>query len=167
MELRFFIRTGAAVSLSCSAMVGRYRQTTGARKCCSSSVTAIALLAHDRRGHGRFTQVSDGHDMDHYANDLAALTAHFDLEKAIHVGHSSGGGEVVRYIARHGESRVVKAAIISAVPPLMVRTPANPKGQPKKIFDDFQLALAANPLATTTRRASSPRRRSRIGGGRA
>ena len=102
------------------------------------------VIAHDRRGHGRSTQTGDGHDMDHYADDLAALTAHLDLKDAIHVGHSTGGGEVVHYIARHGESRVSKAAIISAVPPLMVQTPANPKGLPKKVFDDFQVALAAN-----------------------
>jgi non-heme chloroperoxidase len=101
-------------------------------------------IAHDRRGHGRSSQVADGHDMDHYADDLAAVTAHLDLNNAIHVGHSTGGGEVVHYIARHGESRVSKAAIISAVPPLMVQTPANPKGLPKKVFDDFQAALAAN-----------------------
>jgi non-heme chloroperoxidase len=102
------------------------------------------VIAHDRRGHGRSTQVADGHDMDHYVDDLAAVVAHLDLKDAIHVGHSTGGGEVVRYIARHGETRVSKAAIISAVPPLMVQTPANPKGQPKKVFDDFQVALAAN-----------------------
>jgi non-heme chloroperoxidase len=102
------------------------------------------VVAHDRRGHGRSTQVSDGHDMDHYADDLAAVTAHLDLKNAIHVGHSTGGGEVVHYLARHGESRVAKAAIISAVPPLMLQTPTNPKGLPKKVFDDFQAALAAN-----------------------
>src|SRR5579862_8420752 len=102
------------------------------------------VIAHDRRGHGRSTQTSDGHDMDHYADDLAAVTAELDLQDAIHVGHSTGGGEVVRYIARHGESRVAKAAIISAVPPLMVKTEANPNGLPKKVFDDFQAALAAN-----------------------
>ena len=87
------------------------------------------VIAHDRRGHGRSTQTSDGHDMDHYADDLAALTAHLDLKDAIHVGHSTGGGEVVHYLARHGESRVAKAAIISAVPPLMVKTAANPEAQ--------------------------------------
>ena len=94
------------------------------------------VIAHDRRGHGRSTQTGDGHDMDHYADDLAAVTAHLDLKNAIHVGHSTGGGEVVHYIARHGESRVAKAAIISAVPPLMVKTPANPDGLPKSVFDD-------------------------------
>jgi non-heme chloroperoxidase len=82
--------------------------------------------------------------MDHYADDLAALTAHLDLKNAIHVGHSTGGGEVAHYLARHGESRVAKAALISAVPPLMVKTDANPNGLPKKVFDDFQSALAAN-----------------------
>ena len=89
------------------------------------------VIAHDRRGHGRSSQVADGHDMDHYADDLAAVTAHLDLKNAVHVGHSTGGGEVVHYIARHGESRVAKAAILSAVPPLMVQTPANPGGLPK------------------------------------
>jgi pimeloyl-ACP methyl ester carboxylesterase len=84
------------------------------------------VIAHDRRGHGRSTQTSDGHDMDHYADDLATLVAHLDLRDAVHVGHSTGGGEVVRYIARHGESRVAKAVLISSVPPLMVKTDANP-----------------------------------------
>jgi len=102
------------------------------------------VIAHDRRGHGRSSQVGEGHDMDHYADDLAAVTAHLGLENAIHVGHSTGGGEVVRYLARHGESRVAKAAIISAVPPLMVKTAANPGGQPKDVFDGFQAQLAAN-----------------------
>ncbi len=102
------------------------------------------VIAHDRRGHGRSAQTDGGHDMDHYADDLSALTAHLDLKDAIHVGHSTGGGEVVHYIARHGESRVMKAAIISAVPPLMVKTAANPNGLPKKVFDDFQVQLAAN-----------------------
>jgi non-heme chloroperoxidase len=102
------------------------------------------VIAHDRRGHGRSTQTADGHDMDHYADDLATLTAHLDLQQAIHVGHSTGGGEVVRYLGRHGESRVAKAAIISAVPPLMVRTAANPAGTPKEVFDDYQVQLATN-----------------------
>jgi non-heme chloroperoxidase len=102
------------------------------------------VIAHDRRGHGRSTQVGDGHDMDHYADDLAAVTEHLDLKNAIHVGHSTGGGEVAHYLARHGESRVAKAALISAVPPLMVKTSANPNGLPKDVFDDFQKQLAAN-----------------------
>jgi non-heme chloroperoxidase len=96
------------------------------------------VIAHDRRGHGRSAQVADGHDMDHYADDLAALVKHLDLTDAIHVGHSTGGGEVVHYMARHGESRISKAAIISAVPPLMVKTEANPNGLPKEVFDDLQ-----------------------------
>ncbi|CAN5824923.1 alpha/beta hydrolase [soil metagenome] len=102
------------------------------------------VIAHDRRGHGRSTQVADGHDMDHYADDLAAVTAHLDLKDAIHVGHSTGGGEVIHYIARHGESRVSRAAIISAVPPLMLKTAANPDGLPKEVFDGLQAQLAAN-----------------------
>jgi non-heme chloroperoxidase len=102
------------------------------------------VIAHDRRGHGRSTQVADGHDMDHYADDLAALTAHLDLKDAIHVGHSTGGGEVVHYLARRGQQNVYKAAIISAVPPLMVKTEANPEGLPKSVFDDLQAQLAAN-----------------------
>jgi len=102
------------------------------------------VIAHDRRGHGRSTQTSDGHDMDHYADDLAALTAHLDLQNAVHVGHSTGGGEVVHYLARHGESRVAKAVLISAVPPLMVKTSANPGGLPKEVFDGFQAQVAAN-----------------------
>jgi non-heme chloroperoxidase len=102
------------------------------------------VIAHDRRGHGRSTQVGDGHDMDHYAADLAALIAGLDLRNVIHVGHSTGGGEVAHYLGQHGESRVAKAALISAVPPLMVKTDANPNGLPKKVFDDFQTALAAN-----------------------
>jgi len=102
------------------------------------------VIAHDRRGHGRSTQVSDGHDMDHYADDLAELTAHLDLNNAVHVGHSTGGGEVAHYLGRHGESRVAKAVLISAVPPLMVKTPANPGGLPKEVFDGLQAQLAAN-----------------------
>ncbi len=102
------------------------------------------VIAHDRRGHGRSTQVADGHDMDHYADDLAALTAKLGLKDAIHVGHSTGGGEVVHYLARRGQQDVYKAAIISAVPPLMVKTEANPEGAPKSVFDDLQAQLAAN-----------------------
>jgi non-heme chloroperoxidase len=102
------------------------------------------VIAHDRRGHGRSSQVAENHDMDHYADDLAAVVEHLDLHDAIHIGHSTGGGEVAHYLARHGESRAVKAALISAVPPLMVETDANPEGLPKSVFDDLQAQLAAN-----------------------
>src|ERR1700733_12985568 len=102
------------------------------------------VIAHDRLGHGRSTQTDGGHDMDHYADDLAALTDHLDLKNAIHVGHSTGGGEVAHYLARHGESRVAKAVLISSVPPFMVKTPANPGGLPKEVFDGLQAQLAAN-----------------------
>ncbi|OBJ51067.1 alpha/beta fold hydrolase [Mycobacterium asiaticum] len=102
------------------------------------------VVAHDRRGHGRSSQVGDGHDMDHYADDLAAVVRHLDLHDAVHIGHSTGGGEVVRYLARHGETRALKAVLISAVPPLMVRTEANPLGLPMDVFDDLQAQLAAN-----------------------
>jgi len=102
------------------------------------------VIAHDRRGHGRSGQVWDGHDMDHYADDVAAVVQHSGIQDAIHVGHSTGGGEVVRYIARHGEEKVSKAVLISAVPPLMVKTENNPQGTPKSVFDDYQAQLAAN-----------------------
>ncbi|QVQ28407.1 alpha/beta fold hydrolase [Achromobacter deleyi] len=104
------------------------------------------VIAHDRRGHGRSSQVSDGHDMDHYAADAAAVAAHLDLRNAVHIGHSTGGGEVARYVARHGEpqGRVAKAILVSAVPPLMVKTEANPGGTPLEVFDGFRKALADN-----------------------
>jgi pimeloyl-ACP methyl ester carboxylesterase len=102
------------------------------------------VIAHDRRGHGRSTQTAGGHDMDHYADDLAALTEHLDLKGAIHVGHSTGGGEVARYLGRHGEGRVAKAALVCAVTPLMVKTPANPLGLAKEVFDGLQAQVAAN-----------------------
>lgn len=100
------------------------------------------VIAHDRRGHGRSTQVTDGHDMDHYADDLLAVVEHLDLKGAIHIGHSTGGGEVIRYLGRHGQARASKAVIISAVPPLMLKTAANPGGLPKEVFDDIQQQLA-------------------------
>src|ERR1700723_4640659 len=102
------------------------------------------VIAHDRRGHGRSTQTATGHDMDHYADDLAVLTEHLNLKNAVHIGHSTGGGEVAHYLARHGESRAAKAVLISSVPPLMVQTKANPGGLPKSVFDDLQAQLAAN-----------------------
>ncbi|MBS7545325.1 alpha/beta fold hydrolase [Ancylobacter oerskovii] len=104
------------------------------------------VVAHDRRGHGRSSQVSDGHDMDHYAADAFAVVEHLDLKNAVHIGHSTGGGEVARYVARHGEpaGRVAKAVLVSAVPPLMVKTDANPEGLPLEVFDGFRAALAAN-----------------------
>ncbi|KAA9135733.1 alpha/beta fold hydrolase [Microbacterium caowuchunii] len=96
------------------------------------------VVAHDRRGHGRSTQTSDGHDMDHYAADAAAVVEHLDLRDVIHVGHSTGGGEVARYVARHGGDRVAMAVLIGAVPPLMLKTDANPAGTPIEVFDGFR-----------------------------
>ncbi len=104
------------------------------------------VVAHDRRGHGRSAQVSEGHDMDHYAADAAAVAEHLDLKNAVHIGHSTGGGEVARYVARHGQpaGRVAKAVLVSAVPPLMLKTASNPAGTPIEVFDGFRSALAAN-----------------------
>ncbi|MFO1100852.1 MAG: alpha/beta hydrolase [Xanthobacteraceae bacterium] len=102
------------------------------------------VIAHDRRGHGRSSQVSDGHDMDHYATDAAAVADHLDLRNAVHIGHSTGGGEVARYVAYHGQGRVAKAVLISSVPPLMLKTAANPGGTPIEVFDGYRQALAAN-----------------------
>lgn len=102
------------------------------------------VVAHDRRGHGRSSQIGEGHDMDHYAADAAAVAQHLGLRNAVHVGHSTGGGEATRYVARHGQGRVAKLVLIGAVPPLMVKTPANPKGTPVEVFDDFRKQLAAN-----------------------
>ena len=102
------------------------------------------VVAHDRRGHGRSSQVSDGHDMDHYAADAAAVVEHLDLRKAVHVGHSTGGGEATRYVARHGKGRVARLVLIGAVPPIMLKTPANPGGLPLEVFDGLRQHLAAN-----------------------
>jgi non-heme chloroperoxidase len=104
------------------------------------------VVAHDRRGHGRSTQVGDGHDMDHYAADAAAVAEHLNLKNAVHIGHSTGGGEVARYVARYGQprGRVAKAVLVSAVPPLMLKTAKNPEGTPIEVFDGFRKALAAN-----------------------
>jgi len=102
------------------------------------------VVAHDRRGHGRSSQVGDGHDMDHYAADAAAVVEHLDLRNAIHISHSTGGGEATRYVARHGKGRVAKLVLIGAVPPIMVKTPANPGGINIEVFDGFRQQLAAN-----------------------
>ncbi|MGR9297696.1 alpha/beta fold hydrolase [Rhizobium leguminosarum] len=102
------------------------------------------VIAHDRRGHGRSSQVSDGHDMDHYASDVAAMIDYLDLRNAIHVGHSTGGGEAARYVARYGKGRVTKLVLIAAVPPLMLKTGANPGGLPIEAFDGLRGQLAAN-----------------------
>ena len=102
------------------------------------------VVAHDRRGHGRSAQVSDGHDMGLYAADAAAVAQHLDLRDAVHIGHSTGGGEVAHYVAHHGQGRVAKAVLIGAVPPLMLKTEANPGGLPMEVFDGFRAALAAN-----------------------
>jgi non-heme chloroperoxidase len=101
-------------------------------------------IAHDRRGHGRSSQPWNGNDMDHYADDLADLVRHLDLDRAIHVGHSTGGGEVARYIARHGTKRVTKAVLIASVPPLMLRTEANPGGTPIDAFDKLRASVQAD-----------------------
>jgi len=102
------------------------------------------VVAFDRRGHGRSSQVADGHDMDHYAADAAALVQHLDLRNSIHIGHSTGGGEATRYVARHGAERVAKLVLIGAVPPIMLQTPDNPGGLPIEVFDEFRQQLAAN-----------------------
>ena len=137
------------------------------------------VIAHDRRGHGRSSQTADGHDMDHYADDLAALAAHLDLKDAVHVGHSTGGGEVARYLGRHGERRVAKAALISAVPPLMLKT-AGQSGRPAQegvrrpagaAGGQSLPILSRSPPAGRSTASTAPARRrrrrsSRTGGGR-
>ena len=104
------------------------------------------VVAHDRRGHGRSSQVSDGHDMNHYAADASAVAEHLNLKNSVHIGHSTGGGEVARYVAKYGQpqGRVAKAVLVSAVPPLMLKTEKNPDGTPIEVFDGFRKALAAN-----------------------
>jgi len=104
------------------------------------------VVAHDRRGHGRSSQVDSGHDIDHYAIDAFAVAEALDLSNAVHIGHSTGGGEVARYVVRHGEpaGRVAKAVLVAAIPPLMLQTDDNPEGTPKEVFDGFRTALASN-----------------------
>jgi len=102
------------------------------------------VVAFDRRGHGRSSQVATGHDMDHYAADAATVVDHLGLRNAVHIGHSTGGGEVARYVARYGKDRVAKAVLMSAVAPIMVKTPSNPDGLPAEVFDGLRKDLAAN-----------------------
>ena len=102
------------------------------------------VIAHDRRGHGRSSQTADGHDMDTYAADVAALAAELGLRDAIHIGHSTGGGEATRYVARHGKERVAKLVLIGAVPPTLVKTPGYADGTPLEVFDGLRASLAAN-----------------------
>ena len=116
------------------------------------------VIAHDRRGHGRSAQVSDGHDMDHYAADAFAVAEHLDLRNAVHIGHSTGGGEVARYVAKHGQpaGRVAKAVLVSAVPPLMLKTASNPDGLPLEVFDGFRKGVADNRAQVFLDVASGP-----------
>src|SRR5215813_12362333 len=114
------------------------------------------VVAHDRRGHGRSSQVSDGNDMDHYAADAAAVVEHLDLRNTIHISHSTGGGEATRYVARHAKGRVAKLVLISAVPPLMLKTPANPGGIPLEVWDGLRQQLAANRAQFYLNFASGP-----------
>lgn len=108
------------------------------------AANGFRCIAHDRRGHGRSSQPWDGNDMDHFADDLAELTAALDLKDAVHIGHSTGGGEVARYLGRHGTKRVAKAVLIGAVPPIMLKTEANPEGLPMSAFDGIRAGVAAD-----------------------
>jgi non-heme chloroperoxidase len=116
------------------------------------------VVAHDRRGHGRSSQMSTGNDMDHYAADASAVVEHLDLRNAVHIGHSTGGGEVARYVAKYGQpqGRVAKAVLVSSVPPLMLKTLGNPGGTPISVFDGWRAALAANRAAFFRDVASGP-----------
>ncbi|MEU5463689.1 alpha/beta fold hydrolase [Streptomyces althioticus] len=114
------------------------------------------VIAHDRRGHGRSDQTADGHEMDTYAADVAALTDALDLRDAVHIGHSTGGGEVARYVARAKPGRVAKAALVSAVPPVMIKSDSNPGGTPIEVFDGFRTQLAANRAQLYIEIASGP-----------
>jgi non-heme chloroperoxidase len=114
------------------------------------------VVAHDRRGHGRSSQVSDGHDMDRYAADAAAVVEHLDLRETINIAHSTGGGEATRYVAQHGKGRVAKLILIAAVPPLMLKTAANPGGIPIEVWDGLRQGLAANRAQFYQEFASGP-----------
>ncbi len=136
------------------------------------------VIAHDRRGHGRSTQTDKGHNMDTYAADVAELVTKLDLKEAIHIGHSTGGGEVTRYVARHGKGRVVKAVLISSIPPLLMKSEKNPDGVPKEVLDGLRDSTANHrpqfykdftmPFYGFNRPgAASPKECERTGGGRA
>lgn len=114
------------------------------------------VIAHDRRGHGRSAQVADGHDMDHYAADVAAVVEALDLKSVVQIGHSTGGGEVTHYVARAKPGRVSKAVLIGAVPPIMLKTPAYPNGLPVEVFDGFRTSLAADRSSFYRAVASGP-----------
>lgn len=114
------------------------------------------VIAHDRRGHGRSAQVADGHDMDHYAADVAAVVKALDLTNVVHIGHSTGGGEVAHYVARAEPGRVAKAVLIGAVPPIMVKSESNPGGLPIEVFDGFRTSLAADRASFYRAVASGP-----------
>jgi non-heme chloroperoxidase len=131
-------------------------QTTGTTRCCTSCRKGYRVVAHDRRGHGRSSQTDTGNEMDTYAADVAAWPHHLDLKNAIHIGHSTGGGEVARYVARAKPGRVAKAVLIGAVPPIMLKTAANPGGLPIEVFDGFRAALARQSCAVLHRRADRP-----------
>ena len=177
--VEIFYKDWGRVSRSCSATAGRCRPTTGTTRCCSFCAMAIASSPMTGAVTAARPRPATGTTWITTPTISRRVTAHLDLKKAVHVGHSTGGGEVARYIGRHGESRVAKAALISAVPPLMVKTAANPGGLPKEVFDGFQAQLAANrsqfyldlpagPFYGFNRPgAKPPRRSSRIGGVRA
>jgi len=114
------------------------------------------VIGIDRRGHGRSSQVSDGHDMDHYAADAAAVVEHLDLRNTVHIGHSTGGGEATRYVSRHGKGRVAKLVLVAAVPPIMVKSPHNPGGLSMEVFDGFRKSLAENRAEFYREVASKP-----------
>src|SRR2546422_10764376 len=144
MARRSISTTGERDSPSCSATAGRSAQMRSKTRCSSWLRGATAALPIDRRGHGRSSQPWNGNDMDTYADDLATLVEALDLKDAIHVGHSTGGGEVARYIGRHGTKRVAKAVLIGAVTPLMLKTPANPGGLPMSAFDQIRAGVLAD-----------------------
>ena len=120
------------------------------------AATATACIAHDRRGHGRSSQPWDGNDMDTYADDLAALIEALDLHDVVLVGHSTGGGEITRYLGRHGTDRVAKAVLVGAIPPLMLKTGGNPDGLPIDVFDEIRAGLLDRPLAVLPATSPSP-----------